>query len=29
MTKITREDIQCIGDEDTLLHFLEEKLNLT
>ncbi|MYA55386.1 hypothetical protein F4X88_03735 [Candidatus Poribacteria bacterium] len=28
MTKITREDIQCIGDEDTLLHFLEEKLNL-
>ena len=25
---ITREDIQRIGDEDTLLHFLEEKLNL-
>ncbi len=26
---ITREDIQRIGDEDTLLHFLEEKLNLS
>ena len=25
---ITRDDIQRIGDEDTLLHFLEEKLNL-
>ena len=25
---ITRDDIQHIGDEDTLLHFLEEKLNL-
>lgn len=25
---ITRDDIQYIGDEDTLLHFLEEKLNL-
>ena len=25
---ITREDIQRIGDEETLLHFLEEKLNL-
>jgi len=28
MTKITREDIQRIGDEDTLLHFLQEKLDL-
>lgn len=28
MTKITQEDIQRIGDEATLLHFLEEKLNL-
>ena len=26
---ITRDDIQRIGDEDTLLHFLEEKLSLT
>ena len=26
---ITQDDIQCIGDEETLLHFLEEKLNLT
>ena len=25
---ITREDIQRIGDEDTLMHFLQEKLNL-
>ena len=25
---ITRDDIQRIGDEETLLHFLEEKLNL-
>ena len=25
---ITRENIQRVGDEDTLLHFLEEKLNL-
>ena len=25
---ITREDIQRVGDEDTLLHFLEEKMNL-
>lgn len=25
---ITQDDIQRIGDEDTLLHFLEEKLNL-
>ena len=25
---ITRDDIQRIGDENTLLHFLEEKLNL-
>ncbi len=25
---ITRDDIQRVGDEDTLLHFLEEKLNL-
>ena len=25
---ITQDDIQCIGDEETLLHFLEEKLNL-
>ena len=25
---ITREDIQRVGDEETLLHFLEEKLNL-
>ena len=25
---ITREDIQRIGDEETLLHFLKEKLNL-
>ena len=25
---ITRDDIQRIGDEDTLMHFLEEKLNL-
>ena len=25
---ITRDDIQCIDSEDTLLHFLEEKLNL-
>ena len=28
MTKITREDIQGIGNEATLLHFLQEKLNL-
>lgn len=28
MPKITRDDIQRIGDEATLLHFLEEKLNL-
>lgn len=28
MPKITRDDIQRIGDENTLLHFLEEKLNL-
>ena len=28
MFKVTREDIQRIGDEDTLIHFLEEKLNL-
>ena len=28
MTKITREDIQRIGDEATLLHFLQEKLKL-
>ena len=28
MSKITRDDIQRIGDEGTLLHFLEEKLNL-
>ncbi len=28
MLRITREDIQRIGDEHTLLHFLEEKLNL-
>ncbi len=28
MSKITRDDIQRIGDETTLLHFLEEKLNL-
>ena len=28
MSRITRDDIQRIGDEDTLLHFLEEKLNL-
>ena len=26
---ITRDDIQRIGDEDTLMHFLEEKLNLS
>ena len=26
---ITRDDIQRIGDEDTLLHFLEEKLKLS
>ena len=26
---ITRDDIQRIGDEETLLHFLEEKLNLS
>ena len=25
---ITRDDIQCVGDEETLLHFLEEKLDL-
>ena len=25
---ITRDDIQRIGDKDTLLHFLEERLNL-
>ena len=25
---ITRDHIQRIGDEDTLIHFLEEKLNL-
>ncbi len=25
---ITRDDIQRVGDEDSLLHFLEEKLNL-
>ena len=25
---ITRDDIQHIGDEDTLLHFLQERLNL-
>ena len=25
---ITRDDIQRVGDEETLLHFLEEKLNL-
>ncbi|MDE0012032.1 MAG: hypothetical protein OXU36_12850 [Candidatus Poribacteria bacterium] len=29
MTKITRDDIQRIGDAETLLHFLEEKLNLS
>ena len=28
MLRITQEDIQRIGDEETLLHFLEEKLNL-
>lgn len=28
MPKITCDDIQRIGDEDTLMHFLEEKLNL-
>ena len=28
MLRITRDDIQRIGDEATLLHFLEEKLNL-
>ena len=28
MSKITRDDIQRIGDEDTLMHFLQEKLNL-
>ena len=28
MTKITREDIQRISNEATLLHFLQEKLNL-
>lgn len=28
MSKITQDDIQRIGDEETLLHFLEEKLNL-
>ena len=28
MFRITRDDIQGIGDEETLLHFLEEKLNL-
>ena len=28
MFRITQDDIQCIGDEETLLHFLEEKLNL-
>ena len=28
MVKITRDDIQRIGDEDTLLHFFEEKLDL-
>jgi hypothetical protein len=28
MHKITRSDIQHIGDEETLRHFLEEKLNL-
>ena len=25
---ITRDDIQRVGDEETLLHFLKEKLNL-
>lgn len=29
MYKITQDDIQRIGDEDTLLHFLQEKLNLS
>ena len=28
MIKIRRDDIQRVGDETTLLHFLEEKLNL-
>ena len=28
MFRITRDDIQSIGDEETLLHFLREKLNL-
>ena len=28
MIRITRDDIQRIGDEGTLLHFLQEKLNL-
>ena len=28
MARITRDDIQHIEDEETLLHFLEEKLNL-
>ena len=28
MSRITRDDIQRIGDEETLLHFLQEKLNL-
>ena len=25
---ITRDDLQHIGDEETLMHFLQEKLNL-
>jgi uncharacterized protein YpbB len=29
MSRITREDIQRIGDEATLTHFLQEKLNLS
>lgn len=29
MFRITHDDIQRIGDEDTLLHFLQEKLNLS
>lgn len=29
MFRITRDDIQGIGDEETLLHFLEEKLKLS
>ena len=28
MSKITQNDIQRIGDEETLMHFLKEKLNL-